>query len=310
MTRPLIALVFLLVSVYLANAADTLQVEARLATNNILIGDIAALHVKVRHPAGAIVELPELSREQRIVVREIRPSEQKEPGLSRYTVFLTSFQPGSHTLAPTGQVSALVAGSNLLHAAFPEVTLRVESLLSDTNAALAGIKPPVRWKRPLPWRILWGAVAAAVAAALVAGGVIWWRRRAATIVLPPPIPPHERALQALQELLARQWIEQENVEPFYVELSGIARRYIEDRFGLRAPEQTTEEFIRSTASSPLLASEHRDLATSFLEQCDLVKFARHRPGAQDMQAAFASAERLVRETIPAAPEPSSEPSTP
>jgi len=37
----------------------------------------------------------------------------------------------------------------------------------------------------------------------------------------------------------------------------------------------------------------------FLEQSDLVKFARHAPESADMQTAFESAERLVQETIPA-----------
>jgi len=116
--------------------------------------------------------------------------------------------------------------------------------------------------------------------------------------LPPPVPPHERALHALAGLLSKHWIEQANVEPFYVELSDIVRRYIEDRFQLRAPEQTTEEFIRATANSALLSHDHRKLTSSFLEQCDLVKFARHRPGADDMRAAYSAGERLVRETTP------------
>ena len=42
--------------------------------------------------------------------------------------------------------------------------------------------------------------------------------------LPPPLPaPHVTALEALRQLQAKGWIEQRNIEPFYVELSTIAR---------------------------------------------------------------------------------------
>lgn len=297
------SLVLLLAGGTHALAAGSLHVEAQLATNSIHIGDIAELRVKVTHPAGATVQLPDLTRENRVVVREVRAAKAAKPDASEFSVFLTSFLPGSHTISSTSAVTAAVTGGEVLQTPFPEITLRVESLLTDTNAVLAGIKPPVRWARPWPILLLWIGLGALVLAALIAGLIFWWVRRQKNIPLPPPVPPHVIALQALEALLQRQWIEQENVEPFYVELSQIVRRYIEDRFGLRAPEQTTEEFIRATATSPLLSSAHRDLAASFLEQCDLVKFARHRPGAIEMKAAHASADRLVRETIPPPPAP-------
>jgi hypothetical protein len=74
---------------------------------------------------------------------------------------------------------------------------------------------------------------------------------------------------------------------------------IEARFGLRAPERTTEEFIRDALSSRKLSDAHRDLVAGFLEQSDLVKFARHAPGQADMRNALDSAGLLVRQTTPA-----------
>ncbi|MCZ7592481.1 MAG: hypothetical protein M5U15_10150 [Kiritimatiellae bacterium] len=67
---------------------------------------------------------------------------------------------------------------------------------------------------------------------------------------------------------------------------------------MRASEQTTEEFIRAATTSRLLQLEHQQLVIAFLEQSDLVKFARHQPAQTDMEAALAAAERLVLETRP------------
>ena len=81
-------------------------------------------------------------------------------------------------------------------------------------------------------------------------------------------------------------------------VSTILRRYVELRFGLRAPEQTTEEFLVSVsalATGGLIAA-HRDLLEAFLQHCDLVKFARHRPTPSAMEETFESAKTFVEHT--------------
>lgn len=284
------------------NSVSPMNIAATLSTNNIHIGDLAVLKVHVDHPEGARVLLPDFGREKRVITRD-QKSQPSKTGGTDFLVTLTSFTPGSH-LVSTGLVTLSLADNKTITSPFPDVTLRVQSLITDTNQPLAGLKAPVMWKRPLPWHLMWIIPSVIALAILIAWLISYLRKRAAMPApRPPPIPPHEKALRALHGLLAKQWIEQENIEPFYVELSGIARHYIEDRFDLRAPEQTTEEFIRTTANSPVLSADHRQLTSSFLEQCDLVKFAKHRPGADDMRAAYSAAERLVQETIPPPPPP-------
>ena len=51
------------------------------------------------------------------------------------------------------------------------------------------------------------------------------------------------------------------------------RRYLEDRFELRAPELTTEEFLDVAGSANRLSHDHQSLLRDFLRQADLVKFA-------------------------------------
>ena len=86
---------------------------------------------------------------------------------------------------------------------------------------------------------------------------------------------------------------------WYVELSDIVRRYIEDRFGIRAPELTTEEFLREARRAGRAERAARELLSAFLERCDRVKFAGHEPAADESQAALGRARRLVEETAAA-----------
>jgi hypothetical protein len=122
----------------------------------------------------------------------------------------------------------------------------------------------------------------------------WWQKRRAQIAFVPPVPAHIRAKQKLEEALAL--ISQP--KPFVIAVSDAARAYLEERFQFRAPERTTEEFLRELAGTDLLAVEQKESLGGFLESCDLVKFAKYEPGENELRELHASAVRLVEETEP------------
>jgi len=74
------------------------------------------------------------------------------------------------------------------------------------------------------------------------------------------------------------------------------RRYIENRFGLQAPEQTTEEFLASLRTGTTLVQQYQTLLSEFLNECDMVKFANYAAGADDAQHAHDRAVRFIEET--------------
>jgi hypothetical protein len=138
---------------------------------------------------------------------------------------------------------------------------------------------------PHGWRWLW-VVFAALAA--VAACVWWWQRRKQTAATKTfaPLTAFEIAIRALQRLREQD----PPVEQFYTRLSDIIRHYIEGQFGLRAPDRTTEEFL-AEATLPV---EHMRSLEDFLREADLVKFARYRPGKDDMARAMSAAETFIR----------------
>ncbi|MBI4309916.1 MAG: hypothetical protein HY591_06255, partial [Candidatus Omnitrophica bacterium] len=74
------------------------------------------------------------------------------------------------------------------------------------------------------------------------------------------------------------------------------RHYLEDRFQIKAPEMTTEEFLNLVKTSPALKEEHKRILRDFLNGCDMVKFARHEPTVEEAQANFDLARQLIEET--------------
>jgi hypothetical protein len=114
------------------------------------------------------------------------------------------------------------------------------------------------------------------------------------ISIAPPVPAHIRARQKLEEALAL--ISQP--KPFVIAVSDAARAYLEERFQFRAPERTTEEFLRELGGTDLLAGEQKESLGGFLESCDLVKFAKYQPTETELRELHHSAVKLVEETEP------------
>lgn len=166
----------------------------------------------------------------------------------------------------------------------------------NTNAAvipdIRDIKPPI--EIPNDWAWLWWVLAALIALAVILFFLLRWKKGRSRIVLPPPVPPHVRARQRLQEALAL--IAQP--KPFVVAVSDAARAYLEDRFKFRAPERTTEEFLRELGNTDRLLPDQKESLGNFLASCDLVKFAKYEPGEEELRGLHHSAVRLVDETEP------------
>jgi hypothetical protein len=172
----------------------------------------------------------------------------------------------------------------------PPVTL-------GTNLApeleMLDIREPVYIPPDLTW--LW--ILLGVSAVLALAGWIWWRwfRPGAK---PPPLPvrtpPHKIALAELDAILRRI----HEAEPFCTGVSGIARVYLENQFELRAPERTTEEFLYEVQDSDVLDEQQKASLGRFLEQCDMVKFARYEPAESELKELHEAARRLVEETMP------------
>lgn len=112
--------------------------------------------------------------------------------------------------------------------------------------------------------------------------------------------PWEIACERFDELQRKSLLESGHYKEFYSCLSDIVRHYFELQFTIRAPEMTTEEFLRSLEGSRELSSSQKEALKKFLNSCDIVKFAKYIPGIDEGRASFKLARELVDETRPPA----------
>ncbi len=130
-----------------------------------------------------------------------------------------------------------------------------------------------------------------------AGGTwLYFRRKRTKQAVRIFKPAHEIAYARLQALVRRDLIKAGKVKEFYEAISDILRHYIEDRFELKAPERTTEEFLFEIKETIILSQADRKALAEFLTHCDLVKFARHRPTKEQIQRTFDLAKNFIEQT--------------
>ncbi len=153
-------------------------------------------------------------------------------------------------------------------------------------------RPPV-WIRPSG-----RALAAAAALAALAVALLWtllrYGRRLQRAVQRRRMSPRDRALAELADLNARNLVAQGRFMEFFIAVSAIVRRYIERAHGIRAPEQTTEEFLDAVSRDPRFRPEVLGALRRFLETADQVKFAAYHPAPDVADRAFATASDYVR----------------
>jgi len=213
----------------------------------------------------------------------------------RTTMILLPIDGPRELTIPSFRAETVVAeGQEPQVATTPTQTITVTTTLSaEHGAEIEAPGDPF----PTPFAGWWWLIGAVLLVGLIATG-IWWRSRnqslqphAAIIV-----PAHVKALRELARWRNAKRETPEEIDAFYVAVSQVLRVYLEERFGLHAPEQTTEEFLRDLDGSAALIREYRAELQGFLTQCDMVKFARFVPPDAEHDKAYQLAEALIEST--------------
>lgn len=266
------------------------------------LGDALVLTLVVEAEAGVSVDMPAFGDALgRFAIVDFTPREEvTDEGLSRTSQRYTLQAPMSgrqriprlrveYVDQRSGQT--LAKSRELLT---DELGFTVESVLPE--GAIGDELRPARDPLPElagPWRHWPWLASALVAVVALVVAAVFWRRHAEQRAR---VTAFDRAMSRL-EALSRQGVpDAAHLDAWYVELSDIVRRYIEARFGLRAPELTTEEFLLEAGRAADLSPDHRGKLSTFLASCDRVKFARYSPGEGESRAALDLARQFLNET--------------
>lgn len=312
--RSTVALAFLLFAVQ-ATLAQHIKPKAVLDSASILIGQQAHVELSVtyRVDAGPVSvrwpmitdtitgHIPVLHDSH---VDTILPDKKNDPFLFTQvrTLTVTSWDSGYWAIPP---FSFIINGDSV---ETDPLLLTVNTVEVDTTQAIRDIKEIytvpfslLDWLRD-NWQWISGGLAAV---ALITALFIFLYRRSRrpepAVPEAPKAPAHVRALLALEALQRKKLWQQERTKDYYTELTDIVRGYVEERYGVPAMEQTTDELLGRLRLSSMPSGPQEQLAR-LLRLADMVKFAKWKALPTENEQVMASAVRLVEETADTRPD--------
>ncbi len=138
---------------------------------------------------------------------------------------------------------------------------------------------------PLSWKLVGWCAACVLALGALVFGAWTLLRYIARRMKEHMMSPIERAWVELDRLLKKGLPGRGRYKDFYVELTMVVRRYVQRKYGIKAPHLTTEEFFEEIGARGMKNENLR----KFLESADLVKFAGVQATPEMADEATASA---------------------
>lgn len=274
------------------------------------LGEAFVRTIVITHPRNERYELrvPNDLGAFELLSHERRRQDGSDKATTEFTLKMSAFEIGQLTLPPLifdvttpDGLATYTSGTNGI-----EIVSSLPPDADKTGADLYDIRPPEAV--PVPnYALLWGGLIALAMAALAYVLYRWWKRPRPERLAPagPPLPLEVRTRQALDQLRAEKLPERGLIKDFYVRLSEIVRGYVGQRFGIEALECTSSELIAALQQIPTPGLPP-DEFTAFLQESDLVKFAKAPMTLEDCERALAFGYTLVDRTTPL-PEPKDAP---
>ena len=279
------------------------QVEQRIDSIEMLIGEQTLLHLQVTMKNGQRATLPHFKPGQYITpgVEVLGQHDHDTLNLGNGMVqigrdyTLTSFD---EKLYPIPALNVKVDGRNYRG---NQLALKVQTVEVDTLHPNKFFPPkdvqdnPFRWSE---WSLLfWLGVLLVVLSAFAAYVFYRWRQNkpiVATIRVVKRVPVHQKALAQIEEIKHEHTENREAQKVYYTKLTDAIREYISSRFGFSAMEMTSGEIIER-----LQATGNREMIEELRElfqTADLVKFAKYETLINENDANLVNAIHFIDQT--------------
>jgi hypothetical protein len=270
---------FLLALLLFSAEHQGVEVKLESATRQIDPAKSLFLTLTVSAPADAKIQLPDLR--ERVVGFSLAEDFADEPRVENgVSVQVANWRLLCEPCAEVYKIKPFAVGELVVGPVYFDPPDPREPVTGEMEVELKRDFPPLSWKLVGTLALLALGVAAAIWAL--------WRlfRFFARRIKEHRMSPIERAWAELGRLLEKGLPGRGRYKDFYVELTMVVRRYIQRKYGIRAPHMTTEEFLASARPS--------DELRRFLESADMVKFAGVEATGEMADAATDSARAYLR----------------
>lgn len=276
-TSVFLSFCFLLLPLFLAA-----QVTSSIDSTSIKIGEQITYKIQVETDTTDLVVFPEgqtFMPLEMIESYKIDTAKQDAKYLLIKKYGLTQFDSGAYTIPK----QKIVIGDKTFFT--DSLNVEVNNIEVDTTKqGLYDIKPIIEVEKSSSnwWKYL---ILILLILSIVGFLLYWfvWRKKPLTeeeqIAL---LPPYQRAKLALKKLEESDYLKQSELKEYYSELTGIVRKYLDEKVYDHSLESTTDELIDrlqllKDGNQIDLSDETIKNLKTILKRADLVKFAKSKP---------------------------------
>ena len=284
-------------------AAQSVSVLASVDSSDYLVGDFIAYTLEVRGEKNIQITTPFIqdSLKQVEIIKELKPlvTENNNIKSTTFGFILSYYDSASITIPPIAIRYKTPGDSQEKIVLSNPVTFNVHKVKVQQQAEIKDVKEPITI--PLDWKFI--LLIALIALLILALAIYFYLRYKRKKIEQPVkkkiirIPAHVRALTALNNLEGEQLWQKGKVKEYHTNVTGIIRGYFEERFNLPALELTTAEQmqqLRKVSAAENILEE----TNQFLNNADLVKFAKFNPLPSVNDEMMKQAKDIVTKTIP------------
>ena len=209
------------------------------------------------------------------------------------SIVLAPFEEGTYQLP---SIPVLRGADTLLFEGveFEVKTMPVDTATFQIHDIKGQMRYPLTFKELVPW--IAGFWLLALLIVLTVCLVLERRRRTSGDTLAPKDPAYIVALRELDKWRGDKFWAPDKQKAFYSGITDTLKTYIEDRFGVDAPEMTTAELFDALRQAEDLPAELREELRGVFECADFVKFAKHVASDEDNARALPTAVRFITST--------------
>ena len=297
------SLVFILFMAIAIGVRAQVQVETKIDSMEILIGEQTNLTLSVSMKKGRSLQMPEFAPSQFITpgveVLSTNPADTAELDNGMVQVnkvyTLTSFDENLYYLP---EMAVKVDGKEYKS---KNLALKVITMPVDTLHPENFFPPKDVQDNPFQWSEWSGIFWKSVLMVLLICAAFYLRLRLkdnkpiiAHVRIVKKILPHQKAMTEIEKIKAERMASSEDQKAYYTRLTDTLRVYIEERFGFSAMEMTSSEIIErlQQAEDRKMIDELRELFTT----ADLVKFAKYSTLINENDANLVNAIEFINTT--------------
>jgi hypothetical protein len=303
MVRISLFLIFIL-ALHQSSYGQNVVASAYTDSSNYLVGDYIHLTIKVKHDKGIEIYNPftkEVFNEFELIkIEDPVLTEEGDKQVTEYKYIVSVYDSSDVSIPPIPVGYKVGKDTTTLIAYTNPVNFTVHTLEVKTDEEIKDVKEPIRI--PLDWRLIL-LYLLIILAVIILARYLYLRHKKKleeknkqTKVI-RTVPAYITALNSLHSLEEEKLWQKGYVKEYHSKITEIVRKYFEERFYLPALELTTSEAMkrlgnRNDASGIIQTTEE------FLNNADLVKFAKYVPIASVNEEMMKQAYQIVEKTIP------------